>query len=110
MEFLYLLAGFIIAYIIIKIFSKIKDSKSSLKIQEDEDESKYLTWTKALNLIQDQILILNKNKIVIFANKSAKNQFGSKIVTNHYASIIRDANFVQSINSIFENKKILHKL
>ena len=105
MEFLYLLAGFIIAYVIIKIFSKIKDSKSSLKIQEDEDESKYVTWTKALNLIQDQILILNKNKIVIFANTSAKNQFGSKIVTNHYASIIRDANFVQSINSIFENKK-----
>ena len=105
MEFLYLLAGFIIAYIIIKIFSKIKDSKSSLKIQEDEDESKYVTWTKALNLIQDQILILNKNKIVIFANTSAKNQFGSKIVANHYASIIRDANFVQSINSIFENKK-----
>ena len=105
MEFLYLLAGFIIAYVIIKIFSKIKDSKSSLKIEEDEDESKYLTWTKALNLIQDQILILNKNKIVIFANTSAKNQFGSKIVTNHYASIIRDANFVQSINSIFENKK-----
>ena len=105
MEFLYLLAGFIIAYVIIKIFSKIKDSKSSLKIEEDEDESKYLTWTKALNLIQDQILILNKNKIVIFANTSAKNQFGSKIVANHYASIIRDANFVQSINSIFENKK-----
>ena len=105
MEFLYLLAGFIIAYVIIKIFSKIKDSKSSLKIQEDEDESKYVTWTKALNLIQDQILILNKNKIVIFANTSAKNQFGSKIVANHYASIIRDANFVQSINSIFENKK-----
>ena len=105
MEFLYLLAGFIIAFIIIKIFSKIKDSKSSLKIQEDEDESKYVTWTKALNLIQDQILILNKNKIVIFANTSAKNQFGSKIVANHYASIIRDANFVQSINSIFENKK-----
>ena len=47
MEFLYLLAGFIIAFIIIKIFSKIKDSKSSLKIQEDEDESKYVTWTKA---------------------------------------------------------------
>ena len=105
MEFLYLLAGFIIAFIIIKIFSKIKDSKSSLKIQEDEDENKYVTWTKALNLIQDQILILNKNKIVIFANTSAKNQFGSKIVANHYASIIRDANFVQSINSIFENKK-----
>lgn len=105
MEFLYLLAGFMIAYVIIKIFSQIKDSKSSLKIEEDEDESKYLTWTKALNLIQDQILILNKNKIVIFANTSAKNQFGSKIVANHYASIIRDANFVQSINSIFENKK-----
>ena len=105
MEFLYLLAGFIIAYVIIKIFSKKKDSKSSLKIEERKDESKYVTWTKALNLIQDQILILNKNKIVIFANTSAKNQFGSKIVTNHYASIIRDANFVQSINSIFENKK-----
>ena len=105
MEFLYLLAGFIVAFIIIKIFSKIKDSKSSLKIEEDEDESKYVTWTRALNLIQDQILILNKNKLVIFANTSAKNQFGSKIVANHYASIIRDANFVQSINNIFENKK-----
>ena len=105
MEFLYLLAGFIIAYIIIKIFSKKKNSKSSLKIEESKDESKYVTWTKALNLIQDQILILNKNKIVIYANTAAKNQFGSKIVTNHYASIIRDSNFVQAINSIFENKK-----
>ena len=64
MEFLYLLAGFIIAFIIIKIFSKIKDSKSSLKIQEDEDESKYVTWTKALNLIQDQILYLIKIRLL----------------------------------------------
>ena len=105
MEFLYLLAGFIIAYVIIKIFSKKEDSKSSLKIEEDEDEIKYITWTKALNLIQDHIFILNKNKVVIFANTAAKNQFGSKIVSNHYASIIRDSNFVQAINNIFENKK-----
>lgn len=105
MEFLYLLAGFIIAYVIIKIFSKKEDSKSSLKIEEDKDEIKYITWTKALNLIQDHIFILNKNKVVIFANTAAKNQFGSKIVSNHYASIIRDSNFVQAINNIFENKK-----
>tara|TARA_B100000989_G_scaffold232609_1_gene179408 strand:+ start:1726 stop:1971 length:246 start_codon:yes stop_codon:yes gene_type:complete len=81
MEFLYLLAGFIIAYVIIKIFSKIKDSKSSLKIEEDEDESKYLTWTKALNLIQDQILILNKNKIVILFNSLLINFTGKTYVT-----------------------------
>ncbi len=81
MEFLYLLAGFIIAYVIIKIFSKIKDSKSSLKIEEDEDESKYLTWTKALNLIQDQILLLNKNKIVILFNSLLINFTGKTYVT-----------------------------
>ena len=81
MEFLYLLAGFIIAYVIIKIFSKIKDSKSSLKIEEDEDESKYLTWTKALNLIQDQILILNKDKIVILFNSLLINFTGKTYVT-----------------------------
>lgn len=81
MEFLYLLAGFIIAYVIIKIFSKIKDSKSSLKIEEDEDESKYLTWTKASNLIQDQILILNKNKIVILFNSLLINFTGKTYVT-----------------------------
>ena len=81
MEFLYLLAGFIIAYVIIKIFSKIKDSKSSLKIEEDEDESKYLSWTKALNLIQDQILILNKNKIVILFNSLLINFTGKTYVT-----------------------------
>ena len=105
MEFLYLLAGFIIAYVIIKIFSKKKNAKSSIKIQESEDGSKYITWTKALNLIQDQIFIINKNKTVIFANTAAKNQFGSKIVANHYASIIRDTNFIEAINNIFENKK-----
>ena len=105
MEFLYLLAGFIIVYVIIKIFSKKKNTKSSIKIQESEDGSKYITWTKALNLIQDQIFIINKNKTVIFANKAAKNQFGSKIVANHYASIIRDTNFIEAINNIFENKK-----
>jgi len=105
MEFLYLLAGFIIAYVIIKIFSKKKNTKSSIKIQESEDESKYITWTKALNLIQDQIFVINKNKTVIFANTAAKNQFGSKVVANHYASIIRDANFIEAINNIFENKK-----
>ena len=105
MEFLYLLAGFIIAYVIIKIFSKKKNTKSSIKIQESEDESKYITWTKALNLIQDQIFVINKNKTVIFANTAAKNQFGSKIVANHYASIIRDTNFIEAINNIFENKK-----
>ena len=105
MEFLYLLAGFIIAYVIIKIFSKKKNTKSSIKIQESEDGSKYITWTKALNLIQDQIFIINKNKTVIFANAAAKNQFGSKIVANHYASIIRDTNFIEAINNIFENKK-----
>ena len=105
MEFLYLLAGFIIVYVIIKIFSKKKNTKSSIKIQESEDESKYITWTKALNLIQDQIFVINKNKTVIFANTAAKNQFGSKVVANHYASIIRDANFIEAINNIFENKK-----
>ncbi|EMH80575.1 signal transduction histidine kinase [alpha proteobacterium HIMB114] len=105
MEFLYLLAGFIIAYVIIKIFSKKKNTKSFIKIQESEDGSKYITWTKALNLIEDQIFVINKNKTVIFANTSAKNQFGSKIVANHYASIIRDANFIEAINNIFENKK-----
>ena len=105
MEFLYLLAGFIIVYVIIKIFSKKKNTKSSIKIQESEDGSKYITWTKALNLIQDQIFIINKNKTVIFANTAAKNQFGSKIVANHYASIIRDTNFIEAINNIFENKK-----
>jgi len=105
MEFLYLLASFIIVYVIIKIFSKKKNTKSSIKIQESEDGSKYITWTKALNLIQDQIFIINKNKTVIFANTAAKNQFGSKIVANHYASIIRDTNFIEAINNIFENKK-----
>ena len=105
MEFLYLLVGFIIVYVIIKIFSKKKNTKSSIKIQESEDGSKYITWTKALNLIQDQIFIINKNKTVIFANTAAKNQFGSKIVANHYASIIRDTNFIEAINNIFENKK-----
>ena len=105
MEFLYLLAGFIIVYVIIKIFSKKKNTKSSIKIQESEDGSKYITWTKALNLIQDQIFVINKNKTVIFANTAAKNQFGSKIVANHYASIIRDTNFIEAINNIFENKK-----
>ena len=105
MEFLYLLAGFIIAFIILKLLPKKNNSKLSPMINNDEDESKYITWTKALNLIQDQILILNKNKIVIFANTTAKNQFGSKIVSNHYASIIRDSNFVEAINNIFQNKK-----
>ena len=105
MEFLYLLAGFIIAFIILKLLPKKNNSKLSPMTNNDEDESKYITWTKALNLIQDQILILNKNKIVIFANTTAKNQFGSKIVSNHYASIIRDSNFVEAINNIFQNKK-----
>ena len=105
MEFLYLFSGFIIAFAIIKFFSKNNNFKLSPKNRDDEDESKNVKWTRALNLIQDQIFILNKSKNVVFANAAAKNQFGSKIVANHYASIIRDTNFIEAINNIFENKK-----
>ena len=105
MEFLYIFLGFIIAFAIIKFFSKNNNFKLSPKNRDDEDEGKNVKWIKALNLIQDQIFIINKNKTVIFANTAAKNQFGSKIVANHYASIIRDTNFIEAINNIFENKK-----
>ena len=105
MEFLYLFSGFIIAFAIIKFFSKNNNFKLSPKNRDDEYESKNVKWTRALNLIQDQIFILNKSKNVVFANTAAKNQFGSKIVANHYASIIRDTNFIEAINNIFENKK-----
>lgn len=106
MEIFFLLLGFFIAVVAMKSFAKKNSPKSNLEIQNNsKDESKYITWTKALNLIQDQILILNKNKIIIFGNTSAKNQFGSKITATHYASVIRDSNFVEAINNTYQNKE-----
>lgn len=106
MEILFLIIGFVTAFIVIKLRSKKTNVNISENIEENvQEEKKYITWTKALNLIQDQIFILNKSKIVIFANTAAKNHFGNKIVSNHYSSIIRDSNFIEAINNIYENKK-----
>ena len=71
----------------------------------NNDKNKYVTWSNALNLIKDQIIILNKNKVVIYANTAALTRFGNSIVSTHYASIIRDSNFVKAINNIYNNKK-----
>ena len=72
----------------------------------NNDKNKYVTWSNALNLIKDQIIILNKNKVVIYANTAALTRFGNSIVSTHYASIIRDSNFCKAINNIYNNKKI----
>lgn len=106
MEILLFVSGFAAAFLVLKIFTGKKSvDENEISATNTQDETKYITWTKALNLIQDQILILNKNKIIMFANDAAKDQFGSKIVSTHYASIIRDYSFVEAINSIYESKK-----
>jgi len=105
-EFLFLILGFLIGIFVFKNFSKKQSTDLQSKVFETKkDQSYFENSSKVLDLIDDQILILNKSKNIIFANIAAKNQFGSNIISNHYASVIRDSNFVEAINNIYQNKK-----
>ena len=107
MEIIFFIAGVITSIVLTLLFLKKNNQskKTFLDNEVNNDKNKYVTWSNALNLIKDQIIILNKNKVVIYANTAALTRFGNSIVSTHYASIIRDSNFVKAINNIYNNKK-----
>jgi len=106
LEFIFLLSGLTIGFVAFKILSKKNEISPQSKIFDTKkNKLNYVNSSKVLDLIDDQILILDKNKNIIFANIAAKNQFGSNIISTHYASVIRDSNFVEAINNIYKDKK-----
>ena len=73
MEIIFFIAGVITSIVLTLLFLKKNNQskKTFLDNEVNNDKNKYVTWSNALNLIKDQIIILNKNKVVIYANTAA---------------------------------------
>ena len=105
MEYLLIFLAIIFFILINKFFLKKKSFNKNIQLNNDDTSKNNFAWTQTLDLINDQIIILNRNKNIIFANKAAKKQFGSKIELLNYTSVIRDSNFIEAINNIYQNKE-----
>ena len=60
---------------------------------------------KFLEDLPDQVLIIDKFKSIGYANKAAKNHFGSSIVNQNISSIVRDPSLLSQIDVSLENNK-----
>lgn len=60
---------------------------------------------KFLEDLPDQVLIIDKFKSIGYANKAAKNHFGSSIVNQNISSIVRDPSLLSQIDESLENNK-----
>ena len=77
MEIIFFIAGVITSIVLTLLFLKKNNQskKTFLDNEVNNDKNKYVTWSNALNLIKDQIIILNKNKVVIYANTADLTRF-----------------------------------
>ena len=62
MEIIFFIAGVITSIVLTLLFLKKNNQskKTFLDNEVNNDKNKYVTWSNALNLIKDQIIILNK--------------------------------------------------
>ena len=64
-----------------------------------------LNEIKFLEDLPDQVLIIDKFKSIGYANKAAKNHFGSSIINQNISSIVRDPSLLSQIDESLENNK-----
>ena len=100
-EFLFFLSGFIVCliYFNIKQKNKIIPTNTSSTFSDNTLASEQ----KVLDQIPDQIIIINREKNIIFANKSSLERFGRNIEQNHIAEVIRRPEFLEGIDNVLQN-------
>ena len=82
-EFLFFLSGFILCLIYFKIKQKNKIIPANTSAPSSDNT--LASEQKVLDQIPDQIIIINREKNIIFANKSSLERFGKNIEQNHIA-------------------------
>ena len=100
-EFLFFLSGFILCLIYFKIKQKNKIIPANTSTPSSDNT--LASEQKVLDQIPDQIIIINREKNIIFANKSSLERFGKNIEQNHIAEVIRRPEFLEGIDNVLQN-------
>ena len=100
-EFLFFLSGFILCLIYFKI--KQKNKIIPANTSSPSSHNTLASEQKVLDQIPDQIIIINREKNIIFANKSSLERFGKNIEQNHIAEVIRRPEFLEEIDNVLQN-------
>ena len=100
-EFLFFLSGFILCLIYFKI--KQKNKIIPANTSSPSSDNTLASEQKVLDQIPDQIIIINREKNIIFANKSSLERFGKNIEQNHIAEVIRRPEFLEGIDNVLQN-------
>ena len=100
-EFLFFLSGFILCLIYFKI--KQKNKIIPANTSSPSSDNTLASEQKVLDQIPDQIIIINREKNIIFANKSSLERFGKNIEQNHIAEVIRRPEFLEEIDNVLQN-------
>ena len=100
-EFLFFLSGFILCLIYFNI--KQKNKIIPANTSSTSSDNTLTREQEVLNQIPDQIIIINREKNIIFANKSSLERFGKNIEQNHIAEVIRRPEFLEGIDNVLQN-------
>jgi len=100
-EFLFFLSGFILCLIYFNI--KQKNKIIPANTSSTSSDNTLAREQEVLDQIPDQIIIINREKNIIFANKSSLERFGRNIEQNHIAEVIRRPEFLEGINNVLQN-------
>ena len=85
------------------IQTKTENNNKEVKIIESKDYRKNIN--KLLDYFPEGVLIIDKNKEILFCNNSSKNLFQIEIGEN-ISSILRNPDLLDSIDQAFEGKNI----
>jgi|TARA_B110000259_G_scaffold185858_1_gene235793 two-component system phosphate regulon sensor histidine kinase PhoR len=100
-ELLIFLSGFVLCFVYFKFIKKNK--KNIIEHNNILSSQNIITSEKnLLNKIPDSIIIINKEKNIIFSNNASTKRFGINIDQNHIAEIIRDTEFLEGVHQAME--------
>ena len=102
-ELLLFLSGFILCFLGYKFFLRSQNKPNSSK-NLSEIQNIILSEQKVLDQIPDQIIIINKEKNIIFVNKKSEERFGKNIKDYHIAEVLRNADFLNAVDEVISNK------
>ena len=99
---------FFIFIILIKIHKEYQnlESKKKLITNYNTELGKNDLERLFIDKIEDGIIILNVFNVIIYANKSASNNFGEKLEGKHISAAVRISDLLDKIDQHREDKKI----
>ena len=102
-ELLLFLSGFILCFFGYRFFQRNQNKPNSSK-NLSEIQNIIFSEQKVLDQIPDEIIIINKEKNIIFINKKSEERFGKNIKDHHIAEVLRNADFLNAIDQVISNK------